>query len=644
MTRKVISFFLLFCSLLGCSQPKDHHEWLEEDSSSKVAEWVDSQDEKTQEYLTPIPNEEALFSKLKLLHERPIYGLPDEREGTLFFTSRGYGESHFSLMVQSPNGDVSTLFKPELYSPISGFVISNEGKLAAIGTASNGSDQQVWQVIDTSSKELLPVSITGIQFSPPVWDTQDQGVYYIKDREEAIFYQPLGKLESRLIYSFKEEGPRQSLSGLEMLSDTALLVHTSFGCTDSNNVFLIDLETAKAEEILSKDYGHSEYIGQMGEELLFLSNHEASRSKIVTYKNGAIRDFIPETSDTLVNAALVEEKLICHYLKDCVAEVKRFDSQSLLIDSLSLPGSGTVMLSSRAPYYGYTDFATPYTVYHYEKGKTFENSRESVPGVVTTQGFATSKDGTKVSYFITYKKGLDLNCPHPTLLYGYGGFLSSVTPTYTPLRQLWVEQGGIYVTANLRGGGEYGKAWHEAGILDKKQNVFDDFIAVAESLIEDGYTTQKQLAINGGSNGGLLVGACITQRPDLFGAAIPQVGVLDMLKFHKHTVGWAWMSDYGNPDKKEDAKYLLRYSPYHNVKEGVSYPPTLITTGAHDDRVVPFHSFKFAARLQEVQKSQSPILLRVYKNTGHGMGRSSNQHIEMDLDLLRFLNKTIQSH
>ena len=351
-------------------------------------------------------------------------------------------------------------------------------------------------------------------------------------------------------------------------------------------------------------------------------------------------DLIGENDDAvLTESSVVDDEIICHYLESCSSVLRRFKASGEFVDQITLPGKGSACLAPNSPFFSYTDVITPKAIYHFDGRCYFPpHDLEVSEDFVTEQRFFISRDGTEIPLFITCQKGIELTGNHPTLLYGYGGFNISITPSYSSLVITWLEMGGIYACVNLRGGGEFGKKWHEAGSLANKQNVFDDFIAAAEFLIEEGYTNPSKLAINGRSNGGLLVGACLTQRPDLFGAAVPQVGVLDMLNFHRFTVGWSWVSDYGDPDKEGDLSYLLAYSPFHNIKEGISYPPTLITTADQDDRVVPLHSFKFAAKLQDVEGSSAPTLLRVYSNTGHGFGGSLDQVIEENSDILSFLS------
>jgi len=429
---------------------------------------------------------------------------------------------------------------------------------------------------------------------------------------------------------------KKLLLGLSLPFENTLLFQAISGWSRNNAVYLLDLEEGKVSELIPFDQGQYHFIGKIEGKLLFLTDYEANRQKLVAYDMGW-SDLIPECDKTLIEATVVDGKIICHYLEDCASVLERFDAQGQFLDIIPLPGRGSAWLASESPYFSYTDVITPRTIYHFNGESYFKPHIEDLKGYVTEQLFFSSKDGTRIPLFITHREGIELTGDHPTFLYGYGGFNISLTPYYSPLIATWLEMGGLFVSVNMRGGGEYGKTWHEGGSLANKQNGFDDFIAAAEFLIESCYTRPSKLVINGRSNGGLLVGACLTQRPDLFAAAIPQVGVLDMLKFHQFTIGWSWMSDYGNPDNSNDFSFLYAYSPYHNVKEGVSYPPTLITTADHDDRVVPLHSYKFAARLQEAQGGSAPIFLRVYTDTGHGMGRSLEQAIEENTDILSFI-------
>ncbi len=603
--------------------------------SPKTVEWTLNEDAKTQDYLQQVPERGWIKEKLQAASDYENYGLPVQKGERLFFLMRNKGEALGNLTVQEKDGSIRTLVRAAMHAPLSAFKASDDGSLVTYGVSEAGADKQVWKFLNVETGQLLEDEIEGIQFSTPVWSKDQKGVYYIHYEKRAIYYHELGAKEDSLIHRV-EDSSEKLLFGLA----GPLLFSVKEGQSHDNAVYLLSLDTKKVEEIVPFGKGNYTYIGQLEEKLLFLTNDGADRKKIVAY-DAKWSDFIPEDSFALVEAEIVQGEIFCHYLKDCSSILKRFDRSGQFLQEVPLPGKGSIGLASESPFFAYTDMTTPQTIYHYDQGVHFQPTYEGPRGrYVTKQLFFSSKDGTRVPLFITHRKGIKLTGDHPTLLYGYGGFNASITPYYSPLVTTWVEMGGIFVSVNLRGGGEYGKEWHEAGILDKKQNVFDDFIASAEFLIKQGYTQPSRLAINGRSNGGLLVGACLTQRPDLFGAAIPQVGVLDMLKFHQFTIGWAWVSDYGNPDDPEHFPYLYAYSPYHNIKKGASYPPTLITTSDHDDRVVPLHSYKFAARLQEAQgENKNPILLRVYTNTGHGRGRSSSQELEERTDILSFLAK-----
>jgi len=630
-------FLFLTCSIpiFASTQIQDPYVWLEEMETSKALGWVATQNQQAQSYLMQIPERELIKEKLQKFSDHEIYGLPKQKESRLYFFRRDRGEELDHLAMQEPSGETHILVSSDPKAILSDFEVSEDGRYVTYGISDTGQDKQKWKFLNVETGEILPDCIDEIQFSSPVWSSDNEGVYYINYEELALYYHKLGTRKDECIFQL-QGGKKKLLLGLAQPFENCLLFHVINRQSTGNAVYLLDVEKDKLKKLVPFDQGRYSYVGEKEGKLLFLTDDGANQNKLVAYEEGW-SDLIPECEKTLIEVAVVNDTLICNYLEQCISVIERFDISGKFLDRVQLPGKGSVSIASETPFFSYSDMMTPKTIYHYDYGVYFKPSCGNLTSYVTDQHFFFSKDGTRVPLFITHQKGLELIGDHPTLLYGYGGFNIPITPTYSSLIATWLDMGGVFVSVNLRGGGEYGKKWYEAGILENKQNVFDDFIAAAEFLIESGYTHSGKLAINGRSNGGLLVGACLVQRPDLFAAAIPQVGVLDMLKFNHFTVGWTWMSDYGNPDNPYDFSYLSAYSPYHNVKEEVSYPPTLITTADHDDRVVPLHSYKFAARLQEAQEGQHPILLRTYSDTGHGVGRSLEQLSEENTDILSFL-------
>jgi prolyl oligopeptidase len=434
-----------------------------------------------------------------------------------------------------------------------------------------------------------------------------------------------------------------------------LVINVSRGTAPENQIFIKDLQQhdQPVQELLAGFTAEFEYIGNDATRFYFLTDDRAPRRRVIAVdltkpQRDAWQELIPESLDTLVSASLFGERLIANYLRDARSAVRLYRLDGSLAGELELPGLGTVSgfegrRSAGETFFGFTNYVSPLAIYRYElnDGKTTLWRQPSVAmdatQFVTEQVFYPSRDGTKIPMILTYKRGLERNGSTPTLLYAYGGFNISLTPSFSPANAVWIDMGGIFAVPNLRGGGEYGREWHEAGMFERKQNVFDDFIAAAEYLTREGWTQPSKLAIRGGSNGGLLVGACMTQRPDLFGACLPAVGVMDMLRFHKFTIGWAWASEFGSSDDPDQFKFLLKYSPLHNIRAGTCYPATMVTTADRDDRVVPGHSFKFAAALQAAQSCDRPVLIRIETRAGHGAGTPVSKRIEEAADNWAFL-------
>ncbi|HKC88988.1 MAG TPA: prolyl oligopeptidase family serine peptidase, partial [Blastocatellia bacterium] len=514
--------------------------------------------------------------------------------------------------------------------------------------STSGSDWQEWKVREVETGNDLYDQIKWVKFSGASWTTDGKGFFYSRYDEpnektkledanyyQKLFYHRVGSPQSEdvLVYERKDQ-KEWGFSGQVTEDGRYLIVSVWQGTDPRNRVFFKDLQSPDANvvELIPELEAAYNFIGNDGPVFWFRTDQNAPRGRIIAidtrkFEHGGRKELVAQAPETLEGVSLVGDHFIASYLKDARAQIKLFDLNGKFVREVELPGIGTAVgfggkRKDTETFYAFTSFTTPTTIYRYDlktgKSEVYRQPKVDFnPGdYETKQDFYKSMDGTRVPMFITHKKGLKLDGQNPTLLYGYGGFSVSLKPAFSISNLVWMEMGGVYAQPNLRGGAEYGEEWHLAGTKAKKQNVFDDFIAAAEWLIANDYTSTPKLAISGGSNGGLLVGACVTQRPDLFGAALPAVGVMDMLRFHKFTIGWAWTSDYGSPDNPEDFKALYAYSPLHNIKPGVKYPPTLITTADHDDRVVPAHSFKFAATLQAAQSGPAPTLIRIETKAG----------------------------
>jgi prolyl oligopeptidase len=554
---------------------------------------------------------------------------------------------------------------------LSGYSVPDDGKLFAYGLAVAGSDWQEWKVRDVETGKDLEDDLKWIKFSGASWNHDGSGFFYSRYDEpkgtgehlqETNFFHKLHfhkigtpQTQDELIYENKEH--KDWLFGSTVTEDGGyLIIVVSKGSDPKNQIFYRDLlhSDGKVVELLNKQDATYDFIGNEGNVFWFRTNLNAPKGRIVAIDvqdPDEIKEIVPQGDDKLESVSLVGNLFVANYLRDAHSVVRLFEVNGKSAGEIALPGLGTVTgftgkRKDTETFYSYVSFTEPPTIFRYD----FKSGQSSVlfrPKVdfksddyTTEQVFYQSKDGTRVPMFLTYKKGLEKNGQNPTLLHGYGGFDISITPNFTPANAVWLEMGGIYAEANLRGGGEYGEEWHLAGTKERKQNVFDDFIAAGEWLIANKYTSTPKLAITGRSNGGLLVGACLTQRPDLWGVALPAVGVMDMLRFQKFTIGWAWASDYGSSDNAEEFKALYKYSPLHNIKPA-KYPPTLITTADHDDRVFPGHSFKFAATLQAAQKGDAPVLIRIESRAGHGAGKPTTKQIEDVTDQWSFLVKNL---
>ncbi|MFD2938202.1 prolyl oligopeptidase family serine peptidase [Spirosoma flavum] len=651
----------------------DPYRWLEDDRSAETADWVKAENKVTFDYLSQIPYRKQFQDRLEQVYNYPKYSAPT-RKGEWFYFSKNDGLQNQAVLYRQKGLEA----KPEVVidpnklstdgtTRLGAFSLSKDGKYAVVGLSKGGSDWQEYQIMDLSTKQYLSDKIEWVKVSGAAW--QGDGFYYsrypkpegsalaAKNENHQVFFHKLNTPQSadRLVY----EDPKhlQRFHNVSTTDDErfALLSVSDRGQgKDGNSLLFIDAKSPQktftpiVAEITDFSYG---VLDNDGDRLLILTNEKAPNSKVVTFdtKKQTFSALIAEKPEPIAEGSVSAAggKLFVEYSKDVTSKIEIFDYSGKSESEVKLPAIGSAggfggEKDDKFVFYTFTSFTFPPTIYRYDiatrKSVVFRAPEVDFKPAdyETKQVFYTSKDGTKVPMFLTYRKGLKLDGTNPTLLYGYGGFNISLPPSFSPFRIPFLEQGGVYAQANLRGGSEYGEKWHEQGMKSKKQNVFDDFIAAAEYLIDQKYTSSAKLAIQGGSNGGLLVGAVMNQRPELFRVAIPQVGVMDMLRFHKFTIGWNWIADYGSSDNADEFKSLYAYSPLHNIKPGLNYPATLITTADHDDRVVPAHSFKYAATLQEVYKGKNPVLIRIDTNSGHGAS-NTKKNIETAADIYSFI-------
>ncbi len=652
----------------------DPYRWLEDPDSAETKAWVAAENKVTFSYLERISERAAIKQRLTELWNYERFGLP-QSGGSHYVYSRNDGLQAQSVLYTSEGltGAPRVLLDPNTLSKdgtmaLGGTSLSDDGRYLAYGVSDGGSDWNTWRVRDVQTGADLEESLGWIKFSSPTWLPDASGFYYgrydapakgaeleaVNYNQKLFFHKVATAQEADTLVYQREDHKEWQFGPIVSEDGRFLVIDVSEGTDPKNRVFYKDLrepQSAVVELLTDFDANYS-FLGNEGSTMWFFTNLDAPRGRIIAIDTANParanwKELVAEAPETLSSVSLVGEHFIASYLKDARSLVKVFALDGKFTREVELPGLGTASgfggrRNKSESFYSYTSFTSPTIVFRYdvESGKSevfrapkllFDPSE-----YVTEQVFYTSKDKTRVPMFLTYKQGITKNSKNPTLLYAYGGFNISLTPSFSPARIAWMERGGIYAVANLRGGGEYGESWHAAGTKLKKQNVFDDFIAAAEFLIDTHYTSKPKLAIQGGSNGGLLVGAAITQRPELFGAALPAVGVMDMLRFHKFTIGWAWTSDYGSSDNAEEFKALYAYSPYHRLKPGKSYPATMVTTADHDDRVVPAHSFKFAAQLQHAQASDNPVLIRIDVRSGHGAGKPTAKVIEQATDEIAF--------
>jgi len=652
----------------------DPYRWLEDTDSAETHAWVEAENKVTFGYLENLPYRQAVRDRLTKLWNYERFSVPEQRGGRYFFQHNdGLQNQNVLLVADSFTAEPRVLLDPNTLSTdgtvaLAGTAVSDDGKLMAYALAASGSDWNEWHVRDVDTGKDLADDIRWVKFSGASWSKDNKGFYYSRYDEpkgasmrdanyfQKLYYHRLGTAQSEDKLIYERPDNKEMMFGGNVSDDGRyLIIYVSQDTSSKNLLYYKDLTKPDSPVVKLIDDFEAQYafIDNDGPVFWIQTDLDASRGRLIAIdtrhpERTNWKTLVAQGTDKLEFANVVNNSFLLGYLKDARTEVRVHDLNGKFLHNVDLPGIGTAVgfggkRNDKETFYAYTSFISPTTVYRYDPqaAKSAVYRQPKVDFVAsryeTKQVFYKSKDGTRIPMFLTYKKGIKLDGQNPVLLYAYGGFDISLTPNFSVPNAVWLEMGGVYAQPNLRGGGEYGEEWHQAGMKQKKQNVFDDFIAAAEWLISNKYTSTPKLAIRGGSNGGLLIGACVTQRPDLFGATLPEVGVMDMLRFHKFTIGWAWVSDYGSSDNAEDFKALYAYSPLHNLKPGTKYPPTLIATSDHDDRVVPGHSFKFAATMQADQAGPGPILIRIETKAGHGAGKSITKLIDETADTWSFL-------
>jgi len=653
----------------------DPYRWLENPDSPETRAWIEAEDKLTFGFLEKIPEREKIKNRLTELWNYGKYEVP-WKEGNRYFYRKNNGLQNQSVLytVDSLKDEPRVLLDPNQLSSdgtvaIADAVASPDGKLLAYGLAASGSDWNEWKIRDVKTANDLTDDLKWLKFSSVSWTRDAKGFYYGRYAEpkqgveleqvnyfQKMYFHKVGTPQSQDSLIYERPDQKEWAFIPTVTEDGSYLVITIWKGTSSIfEIYYKDLRKpdSKVTPMIDKFEADYTFIGNEGPLFFFRTNLKAPRGKVIAIdvehpERDHWKQIIPEATDRLVSVSLVNNQLVASYLKDAYSQAKIFDLNGKLVRGLTFPGIGSVegftgRKKDAETFYSFKSYSTPAVIYHYNLANgTAEVFRKpslkfNPEDYETNQIFYHSKDGTRVPMFISHKKTVKPGPDTPTYLYGYGGFDISESPDFNIGALVWMEMGGNYAVANIRGGGEYGEEWHQGGTHTKKQNVFNDFIAAAEWLIANHYTSTPKLAIGGASNGGLLIGACITQRPDLYGAALPAVGVMDMLRFNKFTIGWAWVDDYGSPENPADFKAIYAYSPLQNVKPGTHYPPTLITTADHDDRVVPAHSFKFAATMQAAQSGPAPVLIRIDVKAGHGSGKPTTKIIEEVADKWAFL-------
>ncbi|MCT1526958.1 prolyl oligopeptidase family serine peptidase [Sphingobacterium hotanense] len=651
----------------------DPYRWLEDDLSADTKNWIKAENEVTDDYLSQIPYREQIRKRLENLWNYEKEGAPfKEGEYIYYYKNNGLQNQHVLYRKKGEDGTEEVFLDPNKFSDdgttsLAGVDFSKDGSLVAYQISEGGSDWRKVIILNAEDKSVVGDTLVDVKFTGLAWKG-NEGIYYssydkpkegsalsaMTDQHKLYFHKLNTPQNTDELVFGGPTTPRRYVGGY-LTEDERFLVVTAANTTSGNELYVKDLTNPTSAFVTVVDNMEKNHtiLDNDGSKLLIYTELDAPNGRVVqtevanptpsTWKN-----LIPETENVL-SASLAGDKIFATYLKDAISQVKQFDKTGKLEREIELPGIGTASgfggkKTDKELYYSFTNYVNPGTIYKYDiaSGKSDVYKKPAIKfdlaNYESKQVFYTSKDGTKVPMIITYKKGIKLDGTNPTMLYAYGGFNISLTPSFSTSTLILLEQGGVYAVANLRGGGEYGETWHVAGTKLNKQNVFDDFIAAAEYLIAEKYTSSDHLAIAGGSNGGLLVGACMTQRPDLYKVAFPAVGVLDMLRYHKFTAGAGWAFDYGTADDNAEMfNYLYKYSPYHALKPNTAYPATMVTTADHDDRVVPAHSFKFAARLQEYNTGKNPVLIRIDTKAGHGAGKSTEMVIAEQTDKWAFM-------
>lgn len=660
---------------------EDPYRWLEDDvrTSKDVADWVEAENKLTFDFLKSIPQRETIQKRMTELWNYEKIGAPFLRGGRYYF-SRNDGLQNQNVLFRQDTleSESQVLLDPNSWSKdgtiaLSGSAFSDDGRYVAYGVQDAGSDWNTWKIMEIESGKVLDDELKWVKFSGADWTPDSRGFFYARYPQPAadaafqslntnmkVYYHRVGTPQSADVLVYERPDHPDWGFQLSVSEDGHYLIITVWvGTDDRYRIVVKDLtEPYGLPYELIDNFEHEySFVGNDDQVLYFQTNVDAPLRRVIAIdlKKPARenwKEIIPQTENALDGVGIVGNMFVCNYLKDAKTQVRLHQMDGTFVREVAFPGIGTASgfdgrRKDTDTFYSFSGFALPTTIFRYNmitgESKLFRKAdvKFNPDDYETSQIFYTSKDGTKVPMFLCHKKGLKLDGTNPTLLYGYGGFNISITPSFSVSRLTWMEMGGVLAVANLRGGGEYGEPWHKAGTKQNKQNVFDDFISAAEWLITNKYTSPKKLAIQGGSNGGLLVGACMTQRPELYGACLPAVGVMDMLRFHKFTAGRFWTDDYGSADVAEEFPALQKYSPYHNLKGGTQYPATLITTADTDDRVVPGHSFKFAAQLQACQSGTAPTLIRIETRAGHGAGKPTAKIIEEASDQWAFLVKTL---
>ena len=667
------------------TQVEDPYRWLEDDHAEDTLAWVKAQNAVTFRYLEGLPQRDRLKDRMTRLWNYERYGAPFKKGGRYFFFKNDGLQNQSVLYKQATLAtEPEVLLDPNTLSEagtaaLSTLELSEDGKRLVYGVASSGSDWQEFRVRDVDSARDLDDHIQWVKFSGASWTHDNAGFFYSRypeprpdeaqggvNRDQKVYYHELGteQSEDKLVYARPDE-PEWGFNATVSDAGNYAVFNVSHGTDERNRVYYLALGDATEPNLdgdvikLLDDFDASyDFIGNDGTTLYFLTNLDAPRYRVIAVDTDhpsrtRWTEIIAESEDVLENVRIINEQLVATYLQDAHSRIAIYAKDGTFEKNVELPTLSSVSSingerNHREMFYAFASFVYPTTIYRYdfETGTTtvFRSPEIEFDGgaFVTKQVFYHSKDGTRVPMFVTHKRGLELDGNNPTYLYGYGGFNISLRPRFSVSNLVWLELGGVYAQANLRGGGEYGEEWHHGGTFANKQNVFDDFITAAEFLVDEGYTRPEKLAIGGGSNGGLLVGAVLNQRPELFAVAVPAVGVMDMLRFHKFTIGWAWVSDYGSAENADEFETLHAYSPYHNLRPAAYFPATLVTTADHDDRVVPGHSFKYAARLQEIHGDEPrPMLIRIQTDAGHGSGKPTSMVIQEQADRWAFVMENL---